>query len=149
MLKTGDKIPLFTLPNSKGENIAIADYIGKKNLVIYFYPKDETPGCTAQACSFRDNYEEFTKLNAEVIGISFDSIASHSKFASKFQLPFILLSDNDKQVAKLFGIPRTFFILPGRVTFVVNKSGVIVHTFNSLNQAEKHIDEALAHLIIQ
>ena len=142
-LKVGDQVPAFQLQNQDGEIISIQDYIGKQNLVIYFYPKDDTPGCTKQACSFRDQYEEFNDLNAEVFGISSQSVSSHKEFAEKHRLNFNLLCDKDNQVRKLFGVPTSFLgLLPGRVTYVVDRSGKIVHIFNSQFRAEEHINQA-------
>jgi peroxiredoxin Q/BCP len=113
--------------------------------VIYFYPKDDTPGCTKEACSFRDNYQEFTDAGVTVIGISADDVESHKKFADKYNLPYTLLSDTDNKVRKLFGVKGDLFgLIPGRVTFVVDKNGVIRHVFNSQMNAEKHITESLA-----
>jgi peroxiredoxin Q/BCP len=117
--------------------------VGKKPLVIYFYPKDNTPGCTAEACSFRDQYEDFKDLGAEVIGISSDSVSSHQQFSEQYKLPFILLSDNDKKIKTLFGVPSGLFgLLPGRVTYVTDKNGVIQMIFDSV-LATKHIPKAL------
>jgi len=144
-LKIGDKIPNFTAKDTNGNLFDSQDYIGKQPLVIYFYPKDDTPGCTAQACSFRDNYQEFKDLGAEVVGISSDTVTSHLKFKSKFNLPFILLSDNDKKLRKLFGVQNNLFIIPGRETFVMDKNGIIIMIFNSMS-AEIHIEKALKTL---
>ena len=131
-LKIGDKIPSFTLLNQEGKEVKSAELVGKANLVIYFYPKDYTPGCTKEACSFRDNFEEFTDLGAQVIGISADSPKSHTKFASKYNLPFTLLSDNKNEVRKAFGVKGSLFgLLPGRVTYIVDKSGVVQYIFDS------------------
>ena len=142
-LKEGNKIPNFTAKDTHGNDFDSRDIIGKKPLVIYFYPKDNTPGCTAQACSFRDQYEDFKDLGAEVIGISSDSIASHQKFTQQFKLPFILLSDSEKTVRKLFGVPSGLFgILPGRVTYVADKTGTIIMVFDSM-MAKRHIPKAL------
>lgn len=141
-LKVGDTIPHFTAIDTNGNVFDSKNYLGK-SLVIYFYPKDETRVCTEQACSFRDNYEDFKSLGAEVIGISSDSDKSHKKFASKHQLPFILLSDSDKKLRKLFGVPNDLFgLLPGRVTYVVNKNGIIEMVFNSMS-GKIHIEKAL------
>lgn len=141
-LKIGDKLPDFKAIDSNGNVFNSQDYLGK-SLVIYFYPKDETRVCTEQACSFRDSYEEFKDLGAEVIGISSDSDKSHQKFASKYQLPFILLSDNDKKLRKLFGVPNDLFgLIPGRVTYVVNKNGIVEMVFNSMS-GKIHIEKAL------
>lgn len=141
-LKIGDKLPSFSAKDTNGNIFNSQDYIGKQPLVIYFYPKDDTPGCTAQACSFRDNYQEFKDLGAEVIGISSDTVTSHLKFKSKFNLPFILLSDNDKKLRKLFGVQNNLFIIPGRETFVIDKQGIVIMVFNSMS-SEIHITKAL------
>lgn len=142
-LKTGDKIPDFKAKDTNGNDFDSQKIVGQKPLVIYFYPKDNTPGCTAEACSFRDQYEDFTDLGAEVIGISSDSVASHQKFTKQYQLPFILLSDHDKKIRTLFGVkPNLFGLLPGRVTYVVDKNGIIQMIFDSM-KATKHIPKAL------
>jgi peroxiredoxin Q/BCP len=142
-LKVGDKIPNFTAKDTNGNDFDSQDVIGKKALVVYFYPKDNTPGCTAQACSFRDQYEDFKDLGAEVIGISSDGIVAHQKFVQQYQLPFILLSDSDKKVRRLFGVPSGLFgILPGRVTYVADKTGTIIMVFDSM-MARRHIPKAL------
>ena len=141
-LKVGDKLPNFKAKDTNGNLFDGQDYTGKQALVIYFYPKDETKVCTAQACSFRDNYEEFKDLGAEIIGISADSVQSHVKFKSKFNLPFILLSDNDKKLRKLFGVENDFLIIPGRQTFVVDKNGFVIMVFNSMS-GTIHIEKAL------
>lgn len=146
-LKVGDKAPDFALKDQNGKTVALANLKGKKNLVIYFYPKDETPGCTAEACSFRDQYEDFRDANAEVIGISQDSVDSHKSFSANRKLPFILLSDPDNAVRRLYGVPSSFLgLMPGRVTYVVDKNGTIKHVFNSQIQAKKHVSEALSVL---
>jgi peroxiredoxin Q/BCP len=143
-LKVGDTIPNFAAKDTNGADFDSATVVGHKPLVIYFYPKDNTPGCTAQACSFRDQYEDFKDLGAEVIGISSDSVGSHQKFAKQFKLPFILLSDSDKKIRKLFGVPTGMFgLLPGRVTYVTDKNGVVQMIFDSM-LATKHIPKALA-----
>jgi thioredoxin-dependent peroxiredoxin len=142
-LKIGDLIPSFKAKDAHGVDFDSDSLVGQKPLVIYFYPKDNTPGCTAQACSFRDQYEDFKDLGAEVIGISSDSEKSHDKFSSKYKLPFILLSDNDKKIRNAFDVPTNLFgILPGRVTYVTNKEGKIVMIFDSMNPT-KHIPKAL------
>ena len=141
-LKIGDKIPSFTSIDSKGDSFDIIEYIGRP-LVIYFYPKDDTPGCTIQACTFRDNYEDFKALGAEVIGISSDSLKSHQKFASRYKLPFILLSDFDKKIRTQFGVPNDFLgLIPGRATYVIDKKGVVQLIFDSAS-AKIHIEKAL------
>ena len=140
-LKVGDTLPNFTAKDANGNIFNSQDFIGKQPLVIYFYPKDDTPGCTVQACSFRDHYQEFKDLGAEVVGISSDSVQSHIRFKSRFNLPFILLSDNDKKLRKLFGVENNFLILPGRETFVVDGNGTILMVFNSMS-AKIHITKA-------
>lgn len=146
-IEVGSAIPEFTLLDQHGNEFDIQSVLGKKNLVIYFYPKDDTPGCTKEACSFRDSYEEFKDIDAEVIGISSDDVESHKDFAEKYGLTFTLLSDTEQKVRKKFGVPTNMFgMLPGRVTYVVNKEGKVVFIFNSQSQAEKHVEEALAVL---
>ncbi|WP_016988980.1 peroxiredoxin [Flavobacterium sp. ACAM 123] len=142
-LKKGDKIPNFKAKDTNGNDFDSHNLVGQKPLVIYFYPKDNTPGCTAQACSFRDQYEDFKDLGAEVIGISSDSVESHKKFSKQYKLPFILLSDHDKKIRRLFGVPSGMFgMLPGRVTYVADKEGKIIMIFDSM-MATKHIPKAL------
>jgi peroxiredoxin Q/BCP len=142
-LKVGDTIPNFKAKDSNGNDFDSKNIVGRKPVVIYFYPKDNTPGCTAEACSFRDQYEDFKDLGAEVIGISSDSVASHQEFTKHYKLPFILLSDSDKKIRKLFGVhSRIFGLLPGRVTYVVDKNGVVQMVFDSM-LATKHIPKAL------
>lgn len=142
-LQVGDRTPDFTLPSATGENVSLKDFLGKKAVVVYFYPKDDTPGCTAESCAFRDSYEVFKEAGAEIIGISNDSVQSHQQFASKYQLPFILLSDRNDKVRKLFDVPSTLFIIPGRVTYVIDKEGIVRHIFNSMLDFKAHVDEAL------
>jgi peroxiredoxin Q/BCP len=141
-VKVGDKAPDFTLPSQMGDNVTLSEYFGKKNVVLYFYPKDETKGCTREACAFRDRYEDFTELGAEVLGVSGQSVESHKSFASHYGLPFILLSDVGDKVRKLYGVPASLGILPGRVTYIIDKKGVVRHIFNSQLQPEKHVQEA-------
>lgn len=142
-LDIGDTIPFFKTIDSNGDEFDSSSIIGVKPAVFYFYPKDDTPGCTKQACSFRDQYEDFKDLGAEVIGISSDGVTSHIRFAAKFKLPFILLSDGDKKIRQLFGVkPHLFGLIPGRATYVVDKNGVIQMVFNNLS-ANDHISKAL------
>lgn len=142
-LKVGERIPVFESTDAKGEYFSIESLLGKKPLVIYFYPKDDTPGCTKEACAFRDSYEAFSDLGAEVIGISGDSSASHEKFARRYQLPFILLADKGNKIRKLFGVPANLLgLLPGRVTYVVDDNGIVRFVFNSMN-ATQHMPKAL------
>jgi peroxiredoxin Q/BCP len=126
-----------------GDNVTLSEYQGKKNVVLYFYPKDETRGCTREACEFRDRYDVFTSLGAEVLGVSSDTLESHKSFATHHGLPFLLLSDEDGKVRKLYGVPSTMGIIPGRVTYIIDKKGVVRHVFSSQFQPEKHIEEAL------
>lgn len=142
-LQVGDRAPDFSLTSATGESVSLADFRGKKPVVLYFYPKDDTPGCTAESCAFRDSYQVFQDMGAEVIGISGDSVDSHRKFAEKYQLPFILLSDSQNTVRKQFGVPATLFVLPGRVTYVIDKEGIIRHIFNSMMDFKAHVEEAL------
>lgn len=143
-IEVGSKVPLFELYDQNGELFKLEKVLGKKNLVIYFYPKDDSPGCTKEACSFRDQFEVFADADAMIIGISAQSVESHLEFAKKYRLNYTLLSDTDNEVRKLFGVPASFFgLIPGRVTYVINKEGVIAYQFNSQIQAEKHVDEAL------
>jgi peroxiredoxin Q/BCP len=140
----GSKIPAFRLKDQDGNWLDINDLIEEKNLVIYFYPKDDTPGCTKEACSFRDQFEDFKDVGAEVTGISADSVESHRQFADKHRLKFRLLSDTDNQVRKAFGVPAGFLgLLPGRVTYIVDKTGTVQHIINSQLDATKHVTEAL------
>jgi peroxiredoxin Q/BCP len=141
--QVGDQAPDFTLPNQSGVNVTLSDYRDEKVVVLYFYPKDNTRGCTAEACSFRDSYENFTDAGAEVIGISSDSVESHEKFAGRHELPFVLLADRDKTVRKQYGA-ATMGVLPGRVTFVIDRQGVVRHAFSSQMNIGGHIDDALA-----
>lgn len=141
-VNVGDKAPDFTLPSQMGDNVTLSEYFGKKNVVLYFYPKDETIGCTKEACTFRDSYEVFTKLGAEVLGVSGQSVESHKSFASHHGLPFLLLSDVDNKVRRLYGVPATMGIIPGRVTFIIDKKGIVRHVFNSQYQPQKHVEEA-------
>lgn len=145
-LNVGDTAPDFTLVNQHGQNVSLSQFRGSKNVVIFFYPKDETPGCTKEACKFRDEYQVFSDLGAEVIGISGDSTGSHKSFAENHRLPYDLLSDKGGNVRKLYGVPNTFLLIPGRVTFIVDKEGIVRHVFNSQFNSEQHIDEALAAL---
>lgn len=146
-LKEGDRIPDFTAKDAEGNLFDSRSVIGQKAAIIYFYPKDDTPQCTAQACGFRDNYSEFLNLDVAVIGISSDDVASHRDFSQKYNLPFILLSDTDQSVRKLFGVPSKFFgLLPGRVTYLVDKAGVIQMVFESMS-GMKHVRKMLEKMV--
>jgi thioredoxin-dependent peroxiredoxin len=141
-VKVGDKAPDFTLPAQTGDNVTLSEFLGKKNIVLYFYPKDETVGCIKEACSFRDSYEELTELGAEVLGVSGQSVESHVAFATHYGLPFILLADVDNKVRALYGVPSSLGLFPGRVTYIIDKKGVVRHIFNSQTQAQRHVEEA-------
>ncbi|MEM9004975.1 MAG: peroxiredoxin [Cyanobacteria bacterium P01_F01_bin.86] len=145
-INIGDTAPDFSLPTQLGETVSLSQFKGQKPVVLYFYPKDDTPGCTVESCSFRDSYEDFKDLGAEVIGISSDSVTSHQKFANKHQLPFILASDQGSTTRQAYGVPTTLGLLPGRVTYVIDQAGVVKHIFNSQFNPKAHIKEALSVL---
>ena len=145
-VKVGDVAPDFMLPSQTGDLVSLSDFRGKKAVVLYFYPKDDTPGCTKEACAFRDRYEVLKEAGAEVIGVSGDSSQSHQQFATKYNFPFILLSDNGNELRKRYGVPSTLWVLPGRVTYVIDKEGVVRHIFDSMLDFKAHVDEALQTL---
>jgi len=147
-VRVGDVAPDFTLPDQWGKPARLRDLVGRKTLVLYFYPKDETPGCTIEARAFRDSYERFTKAGAEVVGVSSDSVASHRRFARHYDLPFVLLSDRGGAVRRLYGVEKTLGILPGRVTYVIDKAGVVRHVYSSQLRATRHSVEALHALLV-
>jgi peroxiredoxin Q/BCP len=142
-VRVGEQAPDFTLFNQSGTMVSLHDFIGQKIVVLYFYPKDFTLGCTAEACAFRDSYEVFKEAGAEVIGVSSQSVDSHRKFASTNTLPFILLSDGDGKIRRLYGATSAFGLIPGRVTYVIDKKGTVRHVFSSQLNPTKHIEEAL------
>jgi len=125
-----------------GDTVTLSDYFGKKNIVLYFYPKDETIGCTKEACAFRDEYQVFADLGAEVLGVSGQSVNSHKSFAAHHGLPFLLLSDEGNKIRSLYGVPPNLGLIPGRVTYIIDKKGIVRHIFNSQYQPEKHVEEA-------
>ncbi len=142
-IQIGDRLPNFKATKQDGTPFD-SQSIAQKPVVIYFYPKDNTPGCTTQACSFRDAYQDFQDLGAEVIGVSSDSVSSHQNFQQKHRLPFILLSDADRKMRKLFGVPNALFgLVPGRVTYVFDASGKCIYVFDNLSD-KNHITKALA-----
>ncbi len=143
MIDIGDVAPDFELRSGSGDRVRLSGYRGKKCVVLYFYPKDYTPVCTAESCAFRDAYEDFKDAGAEVIGISSDSEKSHRRFAADNRLPFILLSDEESKVRELYGVPATLGLLPGRVTYVIDKNGVVRHAFSSQLNYQKHVEEAI------
>jgi len=138
----GDTAPDFTLPSQSGEPVRLGDRLGQR-VVLYFYPKDNTPGCTAEACAFRDSYEVFTEAGAEVIGISSDSAARHAAFAGQHQLPFTLLSDQGGRIRKLYGVPAVLGLLPGRLTYVIDRQGTVRHVVGSMTNIGQHVSDAL------
>jgi thioredoxin-dependent peroxiredoxin len=145
-LKVGSVAPDFTLPSQSGEMVSLEEFLGHRPVVLFFYPKDDSPGCTKQVCAFRDDYEEFGKLDAEVIGISSDPVESHRGFAAKHRLPFTLVSDEGGKVRKLYGVPNTLGLFPGRVTYVIDKKGVVRHIFSSQVGIDRHVEDALEAL---
>ena len=142
----GMTAPDFELPDAGGKPVRLSQYRGVNSVVVYFYPKDDTGVCTKQACSFRDDFAKFQNAGAVILGISDDSGESHAAFSAKYSLPFTLLSDKGGRVRKLYGVNRLFGILPGRVTFVIDRDGVLRHVYSALFESERHVKEALAAL---
>ena len=142
-VSVGDVAPDFTLPDQLGAPVRLGDLVGRKTVVLYFYPKDHTPGCTIEARAFRDSYEEFSAQGAQVVGVSSDSVRSHRRFAQRHDLPFLLLSDADGAVRRLYGVEKTLGLLPGRVTYVIDQTGVVRHVYSSQLRATRHPREAL------
>ena len=145
-LQIGDNAPDFTLPKANGEPVSLSDFRGRADVVLFFYPKDYSPACTVEACSFRDRYEVFRDAGAEVIGVSADSVTSHERFATQFRLPFLLLTDKGGIVRKRYGITKTFGLFPGRRTYLIDRQGIIRHIFSSQFLPTKHVTEALSVL---
>lgn len=145
-IQINDRFPAFRLKDQNGETITLEEQLGEP-LVVYFYPKDDTPGCTKEACSFRDQYEFFTDAGATVIGISNDSPESHRNFREKYNLPFTLLSDEGNKFRKKVGVPGTFLgLIPGRVTYILDGKGIVKQIFNSQTNFTGHVTEAIATL---
>lgn len=142
-IDVGDPAPDITLATQDGEQIRLVDYRGKNAVVLFFYPKDGSPICTKEACAFRDSYEEFVEAGATVIGISSDSADAHRDFASNHRLPFLLASDPDGKARRAFGVPKSLGVLPGRVTYVIDRDGIVRHIFSSQFAADRHVREAL------
>ncbi len=142
-IKVGDVAPDFSLNTQNGSQVKLSNFRGTRNVVLYFYPKDDTPGCTKEACAFRDKYLDFQNLSSEILGISGDSPSSHQQFATKYNLPFTLLSDQDNAVRKLYGVPSTLFVLPGRVTYVIDKEGIVRLVYDSMLDFDAHVEEAM------
>lgn len=145
-LQAGSPSPDFELPDASGKIIRLRDFRGKSPVVVYFYPKDDTTVCTKQACAFRDDIAKFREAGAVILGISDDSEKSHVAFAEKYSLPFPLLSDKGGRVRKLFGVKKKFGLIPGRVTFVIDRDGVVRHVYSGLSESDKHVQEALGAL---
>ena len=143
MVQVGDPAPRFSGVTHDGQQVCRDDFLGKNVVVLYFYPKDGTPGCTQQACAFRDAYEDFLQAGAVVIGVSSDSDESHQAFARNHRLPFLLLTDSDGALRKAFGVPKTLGLLPGRVTYVIDREGMVRHIFGAQFQSQRHVTEAL------
>ena len=142
-VQIGDRAPEFTLPDQDGKPASLADLLAQGPLVLYFYPKDDTPGCTVEACSFRDEHQAFADAGARVVGVSSDDVESHRRFAEKCRIPFRLLSDQRGELRARFGVPRTLGLIDGRVTYVIDSKGIVRHRFDSLLRARKHVEEAL------
>jgi thioredoxin-dependent peroxiredoxin len=142
-IQVGSKAPDFTLPSQSGAPVRLQDRLGERVIVLYFYPKDDTRGCTAEACAFRDSYDVFADAGADVIGISSDSVDRHAAFAGKHQLPFTLLSDQGGQVRKRYGVPAVLGLLPGRVTYVIDRQGTVRQVFSSMTNIGQHVSDAL------
>lgn len=142
-LQVGDRAPNFAAKDQRGETMRLVDFLGKRGLVLFFYPKDGTAVCTKEACGFRDSYDRFAAAGFEVIGVSSDSAASHGEFAGRHQLPFPLLSDADGSLRSAFGVPKAFGFLPSRVTYVIDRSGVIRLIFSALLASDAHVTKAL------
>lgn len=142
-VQVGEAAPDFTAPRTGSGEFRLSDFTGKSAVVLYFYPRDETPGCTAEACAFRDAYDLFLEAGAEVVGVSGDSVASHERFAERHELPFILICDKGGAIRRLYGVKATLGVWPGRVTFVIDKSGTVRHIFSSQTDSVRHVEEAL------
>ena len=144
MIAVGDRAPNFDLPSTDGTRLRLADMLARGPLVLFFYPKDDSPGCTAEVCTFRDAYAAFTDIGAQVVGVSSDSADSHSAFAQKNRLPYPLASDPGGSARKDYGVPQALFgLLPGRVTYVIDRDGIVRLVFNSLLAPKKHVEAAL------
>ncbi|MFM7186018.1 MAG: peroxiredoxin [Planctomycetota bacterium] len=143
-IEVGDTAPLFTAPLQDGGTFDSASLLGSKWLVLFFYPKDDTPVCTKEACAFRDSYEKFAAAGAEVVGVSSDTAASHARFAARHRLPFPIVADTDRRLRRLFGVPNTFGVIPGRVTYVIDRQGLVRLVYSALLASDAHVQRALA-----
>lgn len=142
-IRIGDPAPAFSAFDPQGEPVSLGDFTGKKALVLFFYPADDSPICAREACAFRDAYQDFVDAGAEVVGVSGDSASSHRQFAADHRLPFRLISDEDGALRRAFGVQKTLGLLPGRVTYLIDKQGIIRFLFNSQFNADRHVTEAL------
>lgn len=143
-LRVGDRAPDFTVEAHTGQSLSLAGFRGSQVVVLYFYPRDGTPVCTKEACAFRDAHEELARAGAVVIGVSADRLDRHRDFARNHNLPFFLVSDADGALRKAYGVPKTLGLLPGRVTYVIDKEGIVRHVFRALLAADRHVAEAMA-----
>jgi peroxiredoxin Q/BCP len=144
-IKVGDNAPNFDGATSHGSKLGLKDFLGKKNVVLYFYPKDDTPGCTREACSFRDNLKRIRDMGAEIVGVSLDDVESHKRFAEKYQLPFPLVSDSDKRIAAAYGVLRDPPTMTNRVTFIIDKKGKIAKIYRKVDVSQ-HSEEVVTEL---
>ena len=144
-VKLGENAPSFEGLTADGSKLSLKDFIGKKNVVLYFYPKDDTPGCTKEACSFRDSIKSLEGLGTEIVGVSLDSVDSHKKFKEKYHLPFPLLSDKDKRIATAYGVLKEGGTSASRVTFIIDKKGKIAKIFPKVD-VNIHTSEVIAAL---
>lgn len=146
-LNIGDEVPEFELKDQDGQLFNISKYLGKHHIIVYFYPRDESPGCTTEACTFRDNIEKFDDLNCKIIGISKDSSSRHNSFSKHYKLPFTLLSDRQNKVRQLFGVkPAIPGLIQGRKTYIINTEGKVSHMFEYQYQPRKHVLKSLLAL---
>ncbi len=146
MIAVGEPAPDFDLEIVGGGRVQLRDALTRGPLVLFFYPKDATPGCTVEVCSFRDAYQDFVDAGAQVIGVSSDTVVSHGRFATKYDLPYPLASDPGGKVRDAYGVPKTLGLIPGRVTFVIDRDGLVRSVFNSQFGADKHVPAALEAL---
>jgi peroxiredoxin Q/BCP len=143
VIAVGERAPDFDLALADGTRLRLAETLARGPLVLFFYPKDDSPGCTAEACSFRDAYAMFSESGAQVVGVSSDSADSHAAFAARHRLPFPLASDPGGAARAAYGVPKMLGVLPGRVTFVIDRDGIVRSAFNSMFAPRKHVDAAL------
>lgn len=142
-LEAGQQAPDFTLTNQAGESWTLSTHAARGPVVLFFYPKNDTPVCIVEACSFRDQHEVFSRLGAQVVGVSSDDVQSHGRFAGKHELPYTLLADQGGEVRAQFGVKKTLGFFDGRVTFVIDQGRLIRHVFSSAFNAKGHVEAAL------